>query len=186
MHTRSCGGEGRGLILLCTCVKHECAKSRIFPVIHSPFYLGPGIKSDHYQVKAIMRSKHLFPTAVGKLGPGAPGLPGPLEVTAMRQSKSRAKNVITTETGLIRIAQLSLVPVLKVQEQKGFSHTCTHAHYKSVAWAHHVHLKITLCFWSCVQSFLLTHGFLTSHRGTWLSQNINKHLSAYCIHRVVC
>lgn len=112
--TRSHRGEGSALSLLFTCAKHECAKPRIFPLIHSPFYLGRRIKSDHYLVKAIMRNKHLFSTAVGKLLSLAPG---DLEVTAMRQFKSWAKNLITRETGLSG-TELQLAAVV--------AHPCTH------------------------------------------------------------
>lgn len=158
---RSHGGEGRALQLIFTCVKHECAKPRI-PLIHSPFYLGPGIKSDHYLVKAIMRNKHLFSTAVGKLLSLAPG---DLEVTAMRQSKSWAGNLITRETGLFGTEQ-QLAAVV--------AHGCVHGPgaeralvtqcttQKCSMSSSCVHL-ITLRFCSCGQSWLFTPSFPTSH-----------------------
>lgn len=157
-------------------VKHECAKPGIFPLIHSRFYLGPGIRSDHYLVKAVMRNKHLFSTAVGKLLSLAPG---DLEVTAMRQSKSWAKNLITRETGLFG-TELQLAAVVArlcihgagaewplvtqcTSQKCGMSSSCVHL--------------ITLCFWSCVHSWLVTRSFLTSHSGTRRAQEMNKHLS---------
>lgn len=158
---RSPGGEGIALPLIFTCVKHECAKPRI-PLSHPPFYLGPGIKSDHYLVKAIMRNKHLFSTAVGKLLSLAPG---DLEVTAMRQSKSWAGNLITRETGLFGTEQ-QLAAVV--------AHGCVHGPgaeralvtqcttQKCSMSSSCVHL-ITLCFCSCGQSWLFTPSFPTSH-----------------------
>lgn len=162
--------------MLFTCVKHECAKTRIFPLIHSPFYLRPGIKSDHYLVKAIMRNKHLFPTAVGKLLSLAPG---DLEVTAMQQFRSWTKNLITRETGLSG-TELQLASVV--------AHPCTHG--PGAEWALITQCTsqkcsmssscvrlITLCSWSRVQSWLFTPSFLTSHRGARRAQEMNKHLS---------
>lgn len=71
---------------------------------HAVSYLGLVIKKHHYLAMAVMRSTHLFSTAVPnhKLSPFTLG-PEALEVMTTQCHKSPAENPVTTETCLIRI-----------------------------------------------------------------------------------